>query len=60
MEIAGITVDREALAKQVAVWDHELTTLTDKIAKIGIANPSSARQVAAWLQGELTRLETAI
>ena len=50
MELAGVAVDREALAKQVAAWDQELTTLKDKIAKLGIANPSSARQVAAWLE----------
>src|SRR5262249_32320761 len=31
----------------------------DKIATLGVANPSSARQVAAWLQGELIRLDVA-
>ena len=50
MELAGITVDREALAKQVDAWDQELTTLKDEIAKLGITNPSSARQVATWLR----------
>ena len=32
MELAGITVDREALEKQVNAWDQELTTLKDEIA----------------------------
>jgi len=57
MELAGITIDREALAKQADDWDQELTTLKDEIAKVGIANPSSARQVAIWLSGELRRLD---
>ena len=56
MELAGITLDREALVKQVNAWDRELTTLKDEIAKLGITNPSSARQVATWLGGELARL----
>jgi DNA polymerase I-like protein with 3'-5' exonuclease and polymerase domains len=59
MELAGVAVDREALAKQVAAWDQELATLKEKIAKLGIANPSSARQLAAWLEGELIRLDAA-
>ena len=59
MELAGITVDREALTKQVAAWDQELTTLQDEITKLGIANPSSARQVAAWLEGALIQLDAA-
>jgi hypothetical protein len=29
MELAGITVDRGALAKQANTWDQELTTLKD-------------------------------
>ena len=53
MELAGVAVDREALAKQVAAWDQEAATLKEKIAKLDIANPSSARQVAAWLEDEL-------
>ena len=57
MELAGITIDREALAKQADDWDQELTTLKDEIAKLGIANPSSAPQVAAWLSDELRRLD---
>ena len=59
MELAGVAVDREALAKQVAAWDQEAATLREKVAELGIVNPSSARQVAAWLQGELTRLDAA-
>ena len=57
MELAGVTVDREALAKQANAWDRELTTLKDEIAMLGIANPSSARQVAAWLGAELGRVD---
>ena len=59
MELAGVTVDREALAKQANAWDEELTTLKQEIAKLGITNPSSARQVAAWLGSELGRLDAA-
>jgi DNA polymerase I-like protein with 3'-5' exonuclease and polymerase domains len=59
MELAGITVDREALTKQIAAWDQEAATLKEQIANLGIANPSSARQVAAWLQGQLMRLDAA-
>jgi ribonuclease D len=55
MELAGITVDRGALEKKANAWDQELTTLKDEIAKLGIANPSSARQVAAWLGGDTRR-----
>jgi DNA polymerase I len=57
MELAGITLDSKALVKQVNAWDRELTTLKDEIAKLGISNPSSARQVARWLSGELARLD---
>ena len=57
MELAGVTVDREALTKQANAWDHELTTLKNEIDKLGISNPSSARQVGRWLSGELARLD---
>ena len=58
MELAGITVDREALEKQVNEWDQELTTLKGEIAtNLGVMNPSSAPQVAAWLSSELERLD---
>jgi DNA polymerase I-like protein with 3'-5' exonuclease and polymerase domains len=58
MELAGITVDREALAKQVNEWDQELTSLRGEIAtNLGVMNPSSAPQVAAWLSSELERLD---
>jgi DNA polymerase I-like protein with 3'-5' exonuclease and polymerase domains len=57
MELAGITVNREALARQADAWDQELSTLKGEIAKLGIPNPSSARQVATWLSGELDRLD---
>jgi DNA polymerase I-like protein with 3'-5' exonuclease and polymerase domains len=59
MELAGITLDREALSKQANTWEQELATLKEEIAELGIANPSSARQVAAWLEGELIRLDAA-
>jgi DNA polymerase I-like protein with 3'-5' exonuclease and polymerase domains len=58
MEFAGITVDRESLEKQVNAWEQELTVLRDEIAaKLGIMNPSSAPQLAAWLSRELGRLD---
>jgi DNA polymerase I-like protein with 3'-5' exonuclease and polymerase domains len=57
MELAGVRVDREALAKQANGWDQELTTLKGEIAKLGIGNPSSAPQIAGWLGGELERLD---
>jgi DNA polymerase I-like protein with 3'-5' exonuclease and polymerase domains len=58
MEFAGITVDREALEKQVNAWEQELTVLRDEIAaKLGIMNPSSTPQLAAWLSRELERLD---
>jgi DNA polymerase I-like protein with 3'-5' exonuclease and polymerase domains len=58
MEFAGITVNREELEKQVNAWDQELTALRDAIAdKLGITNPSSAPQVAAWISRELKRLD---
>jgi DNA polymerase-1 len=57
MELAGITLDREALSKQANTWQQELGTLKDAIAKLGITNPSSARQIASWLGGELERLD---
>ena len=58
MELAGITVDREALEKQVNEWDRELATLKGEItAMLGIMNASSAPQVAAWFSRELERLD---
>ena len=58
MELAGITVDREALEKEANAWDRELTALKDEIAaNLGIMNPSSAPQLAAWLSRELERLD---
>jgi DNA polymerase I len=57
MELAGITVDREALAKQANAWDQELTALKGEIVVLGIKNLSSAPQVAAWLGRELERLD---
>ena len=59
MELAGVALDREALATQANAWDEELTTLKQEIATLGIANPSSAHQVAAWLGGELGQLDAA-
>jgi DNA polymerase-1 len=60
MELTGITVDREALAKQANRWDQELITLKDEIAiKLGISNCSSTPQKATWLSRELERLDLA-
>ena len=57
MELAGIALDREALAQQAAAWDQELVGLKGQIAKLGIENPSSSPQVSAWLRPQLKRLE---
>jgi DNA polymerase I len=59
MELAGVVVDRDALSRQASAWDKELTALKGEIAGIGIKNPSSARQVATWLGGELEWIDAA-
>jgi DNA polymerase-1 len=56
MELAGISVDRAALLQLVHSWEQELGNLKAKLAGLGIINPSSTRQVEAWLRGELERL----
>ena len=58
MELAGITLDREGLANQVPAWEKELASLKVEIAGLGIANPSSASQLVAWLKPQLERLST--
>ena len=57
MELAGISVDRDALSKQAEAWDKELAELKAEIADLGIKNPASAPQVATWLGRELVRLD---
>ncbi|WP_336491300.1 DNA polymerase [Methylobacterium nigriterrae] len=57
MELAGITLDRDGLARQAGGWDEELIGLKAEIAEIGIANPSSGPQVAAWLKSGLECLD---
>ncbi|WP_336485190.1 hypothetical protein [Methylobacterium nigriterrae] len=42
MELAGITLDRDELARQADSWEEELIGLKAEIAGIGIANPSTA------------------
>ena len=59
MELAGVVLDRDALAVQVEAWDQELTSLTAEIAKLGIGNPASAPQASVWLGRELQRLDHA-
>jgi len=49
MELAGITLDRDGLARQLQEWEGELSELKIEIAAIGIGNPGSAPQVGAWL-----------
>jgi DNA polymerase-1 len=56
MELAGVSVDRAALLQLVHSWEQELGNLKAKLAGLGIINPSSPRQVEAWLRGELERL----
>jgi DNA polymerase I len=58
MELAGVALDRDGLAKQAQAWDEELTVLRTKIAALGIVNPSSAPQVASWLSSKLEMLDT--
>jgi DNA polymerase I len=57
MELAGIVLDRDALARAIATWERELARLKIEIATLGIANPSSGPQVSAWLDRELRRLD---
>ncbi|WP_350373046.1 DNA polymerase [Methylobacterium oxalidis] len=57
MELTGITLDRDGLSKQIDCWDRELTRLKVQITDIGIANPSSGAQVAAWLKPGLQLLD---
>ena len=57
MELAGVALDRDGLAKQAQAWDQELAVLRTKIAAFGIANPSSAPQVASWLSSKLEVLD---
>jgi DNA polymerase-1 len=57
MELAGVALDRDGLAKQAQAWDEELTVLRTKIAALGIVNPSSAPQVASWLSSKLDLLD---
>jgi DNA polymerase I len=59
MELAGVSLDRDELAKQVDAWSQELGAVSAQIAKLGIVNPSSAAQIAAWLRSELQRLDDA-
>jgi len=57
MELAGVALDQDGLARQAQAWDEELAVLKIKIAALGIANPSSAPQVAAWLSSKLADLD---
>jgi DNA polymerase I-like protein with 3'-5' exonuclease and polymerase domains len=57
MELAGVTLDRGGLSRQIHSWKQELVNLRAKLGALGIANPSSAREVATWLRRELERLD---
>jgi DNA polymerase I-like protein with 3'-5' exonuclease and polymerase domains len=59
MELAGVTVDRDNLSRQVHSWEQELVNLRAKLAALGIANPSSAREVANWLRERLDETKLA-
>ena len=48
MELAGVTVDREALAKQANAWDEELTTLKGRSPRSELPIP---RARAKWRRG---------
>src|SRR5262249_13952440 len=57
MELAGIVLDRDSLARQVDAWGQQLTNARADIAKLGVCNPASHEQVAEWLGRELRRLD---
>jgi DNA polymerase I len=57
MELAGVTLNHDELAKQADAWDQELQVLSAEIVKLGIGNPSSSVQIASWLCRQLQRLD---
>lgn len=57
MELSGVMLDRDALARQATAWDEELLHLREEIVRLGIDNPSSGPQLGVWLRRELTQLE---
>jgi DNA polymerase-1 len=57
MELAGVMLDTEALARLDAGWRFEAARLREEIkTRFGVENPKSAKQVEAWLCKELHRL----
>src|SRR5690606_15871750 len=54
---AGVTLDRDGLARQIESWDAELSALESTLVDLGIVNPASATQVAAWLVHEWQQLD---
>ena len=57
MELAGIMLDTEALARLDAGWRFETARLRKEITtRFGLENPRSAPQVEAWLSRELCTL----
>jgi DNA polymerase-1 len=57
MELAGVLLDTEALARLDAGWRFETARLRKEITtRFGVENPRSALQVEAWLRRELCRL----
>jgi DNA polymerase I len=57
MELTGVALNRDELAKQADAWSQDLETLSAQIAKLGIVNPSSPAQIASWLCRELHRVD---
>ena len=57
MELAGVMLDTEALARLDASWRFETARLRKEITtRFGVENPTSAPQVEAWLSRELRKL----
>ena len=59
MELAGVAVDREALAKQVAAWDQEAATLRRRLPNSALSIPRAHAKWQHGCEGELTRLDAA-
>ena len=57
MELAGVMLDTEVLARLDAGWRFETARLRKEITtRFGVENPGSALQVEAWLGRELRKL----
>jgi DNA polymerase I-like protein with 3'-5' exonuclease and polymerase domains len=57
MELAGVSLDQNALSRQVEAWDGELALLRTELEQLGITNPASGPQLISWLRREFQRLD---